>query len=532
MRVAIGQINATVGDIEGNYSKIVDYIDRGKSQADIIVFPELSLTGYPPQDLLLQDSFISKAKTFLDKIISRKNGVVVIVGSIRKEGEKMFNSAFVISDNAELQYIDKTLLPTYDVFDERRYFSESIKNKVVKVDGLGGVCTLGIQICEDLWDDDYDRKVSDVLNEMGADIFINISASPYYINKKTERIKLVSSKVSAYGKPFIYVNMVGAQDELIFDGSSFCINSDGQLIGICNSFDEDLLAIDTEKKESVEVEPYDKCYELFSGLSLGISDYFRKSNHSKAVIGLSGGIDSSLTASIAAESIGPDNILGVFMPTKFSSSASREDARKLADALGISFHEIDIDGLYEAISSTISKVVGESLNDIAEQNIQSRIRGMILMTLSNQHNGLVLNTGNKTELALGYCTIYGDMVGSISVIGDLNKIEVYELSRWINSNYGSPIPNRVLTRKPSAELKENQEDPFDYDAISPLIDKIVGLEPDLINGAYPENIIQDTVGKVARSEYKRRQAPIAIKVSRKAFGRGRRFPIINGYRND
>ena len=187
MRVAIGQINATVGDIEGNYSKIVDYIDRGKSQADIIVFPELSLTGYPPQDLLLQDSFISKAKTFLDKIISRKNGVVVIVGSIRKEGEKMFNSAFVISDNAELQYIDKTLLPTYDVFDERRYFSESIKNKVVKVDGLGGVCTLGIQICEDLWDDDYDRKVSDVLNEMGADIFINISASPYYINKKNRK---------------------------------------------------------------------------------------------------------------------------------------------------------------------------------------------------------------------------------------------------------------------------------------------------------------------------------------------------------
>jgi len=533
MRVAIGQINATVGDIEGNYKKIVDYIDRARSNADLIVFPELSLTGYPPQDLLFENSFISKAETFLDKIISRKNGINVILGSIRMEKEKMFNSAFFISDNSKPQYIDKTLLPTYDVFDERRYFYESIGNKVVNMSLAGYDYKLGIQICEDLWDDDYDKNVSEILYEMGADIFINISASPYYINKKSERIKLVKSKVLDNGKPFIYVNMVGAQDELIFDGNSFCINSYGKLIGLCESFHEDLLTIDTDiKEEAKEEQEYDKYYEIFSGLSLGISDYFRKSNHSKAIIGLSGGIDSSLTAAIAAHSIGPDNIVGVFMPTKFSSSASREDSKELAETLGIKFHNIDIDGLYESISSTISNIVDEPLNDIADQNIQSRIRGMILMTLSNQYNGLVLNTGNKTELALGYSTIYGDTVGSISVIGDLNKIDVYELSRWINNNYDSPIPTRVITRKPSAELKENQEDPFDYDLISPLIDKIISLDSDLINGAYSQEIIKETAGRVARSEYKRRQAPIAIKVSRKAFGRGRRFPIINGYRND
>ena len=532
MRIAIGQINATVGDIEKNYKTIIDYIDRARNSADIIVFPELSLTGYPPQDLLFQKSFVLKAEAFLDRIISRDNGIIVILGTIRREEQKMFNSAFIIADSNNVQYIDKSLLPTYDVFDEKRYFTKALENKVIKVDIDGYEYSLGIQICEDLWDKDYTKKVSSILNEMGAEIFINISASPYYINKKSERIELVKSKVSAHGKPFVYVNMIGAQDELIFDGNSFYVNSNGELIELCNSFDEHLLTIDTEKKESIEIKPHDKCYELFSCLSLGISDYFKKSNHSKAIIGLSGGIDSSLTAAIAAKSIGSDNIMGVFMPTKFSSRASREDARELADTLGISFNQIDIDSLYKSILSTISNVVGEPLNDIANQNIQSRIRGMILMTLSNQYNGLVLNTGNKTELALGYCTIYGDMVGSISVIGDLNKIEVYELSRWINNNYGSPIPNRVLTRKPSAELKENQEDPFDYDAISPLIDKIVSLESDLMNASYPADIIQNTIAQVASSEYKRRQAPIAIKVSKKAFGRGRRFPIINGYRND
>jgi len=532
MKIRLAQINPTVGNLEENASLIVNAI-KSASEYDIIVFPELSLTGYPPQDLLLDSNFIQETKRKLDSIKQVVGDQIAIIGFPREKEGKLFNSAAVINQGNVIGYHDKILLPTYDVFDEKRYFqsSDSINPIKAKINGIS--ISIGIQICEDLWDDDHEVNVTEDLVEKGAEMIINISASPYRKKIIDNRLKLCIDRSHRLKYYFIYCNLVGAQDELVFDGRSFIVNSSGDVECMGNAFEEDMIDFDSNKSVSFNKNNISQPEELFMALSLGVKDYFRKSSFSKAVIGLSGGIDSSLTAAIAADAIGPDNVVGISMPSTFSSQHSKDDALSLAQNLGIKFESISINNIFTEFLEQMDSFFGGTESGLAEENLQARIRGNILMSIANKINALVLNTGNKTELALGYCTMYGDMCGALGVISDLNKQEVYQVSKWINkSREESIIPQSSIDKAPSAELKENQYDPFDYDVVSPIVDHIINDMLDqkaLQEMGYDLELVTDIQKKIHRSEYKRRQAPPGIKVSEKAFGVGRRYPIINQY---
>jgi len=532
VNLSICQINPSLGDFKGNKEKILKYISTSKSlNADIIVFPELAICGYPPLDLIREDGFIMENDLALNEVANFST-VPVIIGCIRTEKNALYNSAALCFDGKLQKYCDKILLPNYDVFDEKRFFQSGSRPKVFKVPINDKLRKIGIQICEDMWDDEYDCKVSAIQKEMGAELIINISASPYQENKISNRIEHVSVKAKQLRLPFVYCNMIGGQEELIFDGSSFAISKEGILLSQARSFVEDLKIVNLSSNKKNISSMMCREEEIFNALCLGVKDYFLKTGHKKTVLGLSGGIDSALVASIAVGALGKNNVCGISLPSKFSSAHSLDDAKQLASNLGIEYQVIKIHSIIESFDTTLKPSFKNENSNIAEENIQSRVRGNLLMAIANKFGWLVLSTGNKTELALGYCTLYGDMIGALSVIADLSKNDVYALSKWINKHYQNIIPINSLLKPPSAELSPNQVDPFDYSIISPLVDDIIEKQKPfsiLINEGYDESLVHDIYKKIKLNEYKRRQAPPGLRVSSKAFGMGRRLPIVNNF---
>ncbi|RKY49910.1 MAG: NAD+ synthase [Candidatus Neomarinimicrobiota bacterium] len=539
LKIGIAQINPTIGDLEGNARKISDYICKSKKKGvDLLIFPEMVITGYPPQDLLFNRTFIEKNIETLERISRQvENDMHVIIGFVDRIGGKLYNGAAVLNNGRVIYKRYKTLLPNYDVFDEVRYFTPAKENLPVDLEINGKKFKIGIEICEDLWDKNYNTKITDILYDNGAQFVINISASPFTDTKFETRMRLIKEKVKKFRKPFIYANMVGSNSEVVFDGNSVAMDSDGKVIGWGKEFEEtlEIFEITTEdwSGKEKEIKFSSRVERIYKALVMGIKDYLYKTGFYKAVVGVSGGIDSAVVISLAVEALGADNVLGVMMPSKYTSVQSMEDAKTLVKNLGVKSYIIPIDQIFQAYNSTFTEIFAGLPEDITEENIQARIRGNILMAISNKLGYLVLSTGNKTELALGYCTIYGDLSGGLAVISDVSKPDVYELANYYNTLKGRVvIPESILTKKPTAELKFGQVDPFDYKIVSPLVDEIINNNrtiEELIKMGYPEELVIDTARRIRRAEYKRRQAPPGIKITEKAFGIGRRFPIINKF---
>lgn len=536
MKVLLCQINPIVGDIEGNTKKIIEII-KSHRDAKILIFPELAICGYPPKDLLFQKDFIEAVDKAIEKIAKEVEDSYVIVGSPTKSHHvsKLFNSAIILYQGKIEKIIHKTLLPSYDVFDENRYFTPSPTREVVTIEGIN----FGISICEDIWNINndenamYDINVLDELCQKGAKVFINLSASPYHYTKlETQRLKVLKEAATKYGIPVIYVNQVGGNDELIFDGNSVVLSSDGRLVAKAKEFEEDILEIELENIDKIpEIKIQEDISWIKKALVLGIRDYFEKTGITKkAVVGLSGGIDSSVVCCLAVEALGRENVLGVSMPSRYSSEHSIKDAKSLAENLGIEFRIYPIEDVFRAYLRMFN-TSETPLQDLAEENIQARIRGNILMFISNRENRLVLTTGNKSELAVGYCTLYGDMAGGLAVISDLPKMLVYELARYINRER-EIIPHNVLVKPPSAELRPNQKDQDTlppYEVLDPILVAYIEEQKsinEIVEMGYPKELVLKVIKMVERAEYKRKQAAPGLKVTSKAFGFGRRMPIV------
>ncbi|MBI2045066.1 NAD+ synthase [Candidatus Pacearchaeota archaeon] len=540
MKIAIAQITTYPGAIKENTKKIISFIDEArKKKAELVIFPELAIPGYLSMDLILNEKFVETNLEALDEIVKASKRISVIVGFIDKDKEKIrpdglkvrYNSAAIITDGKLVGVQDKTLLPDYDVFYENRYFAPARKREVFKINGM----KIGIEICEDMWDENYNINVSDDLCSNGADLLIDISASPFYLGKRFVRELIIKRIIKRHKMPFVYANLVGVQDgyegELVFDGQSMVFDNNGNLIALGKEFEEELLMLDLNNKRMGDL-GYDEVKELNDALVFGIKEYFARNNFKKAFIGLSGGIDSAVVAALAVQALGKENVIGVFMPSRFSSKESRNDANKLADNLGIGFKIISIEESFKIIEETLKDSFSGKNKDVTEENVQARIRGLILMAFANKFDGLVISTGNKTEMALGYCTLYGDMCGGLSAISDVSKLDVYKIANYINKkNMGEVIPRSSIEKAPSAELAENQTDEkglgASYDILSPLVDDIIENQMSLeeLSKKYPENLAIRIIKKINASEYKRRQAAPGIKVTKKAFGVGRRIPI-------
>jgi NAD+ synthase/NAD+ synthase (glutamine-hydrolysing) len=545
MRVALGQINATVGDLAANVARMVEFAHRADSAgAELIVFPELSVTGYPPRDLVEKPGFRTRSVDALEELAARTAalGIAITagyVGSSHSEtGKSATNNAAVICKGAVLFRQTKALLPTYDVFDEDRYFVPAANQSIFPFRGR----KLAIAICEDAWNDKqfwkhrlYARDPVADLAEQGGDLLVNINASPFQMDKRALRREMLAAQARRHKLPVIWVNQVGGNDQLVFDGSSFAMDAAGNVIAEAASFEEDLvyadLAAGTGDRHATLP---DECEAVYQALVLGTRDYVRKCGFSKVLIGLSGGIDSSITAAIAVEALGAENVTGVSMPGPFSSEGSVTDARVMAAKLGIRFESAPIVGAYDVMQQSMESLVGR--HGIMEENLQSRLRGVTMMAFSNQSGAMVLTTGNKSEIAVGYCTLYGDMCGGLAVISDVPKTMVYALSRVANRRLGDAIPESVFTKAPSAELRADQKDSDslpEYDVLDAILRLYVeeyktrreiadelGLDFDLVSSI---------ALKVDRNEYKRQQAAPGLKVTSKAFGIGRRFPIAQKY---
>jgi NAD+ synthase (glutamine-hydrolysing) len=547
----MAQINPTVGDLEGNTRLILDYTRKAaEAKADLVAFPEMAVTGYPPLDLLPpretrppsgnrkpdQEDFVRLNKKCVYDLAKDIRSITAVVGFVDYDEANLFNAAAIINQGQVRNVIYKTLLPTYDVFDEQRYFTPALVNSPVKVEIQGKEVSLGASVCEDIWDEavGYGVKVVDALAEQGARFIVNINASPFHHGMRETRLNILKRKAKRLGVPIFYVNMVGGQDELVFDGESLAVDGAGRLIGIGKQFEEDLIIVDIDPiKTSPDLATPNRVpeQEIFDALVLGVRDYFRKTGFSRAYVGLSGGIDSSLVAVIAASALGRENVTGVSMPSRYSSDHSKSDARVLAENLQVEFLTIPIEPIFSAYLEQLKAPFKDRPPDVAEENLQSRIRGSLLMALSNKFGGLVMATGNKTELALGYATLYGDMSGGLEVIGDVSKTEVYALSRYYNHSAGKAvIPESCFSKIPSAELKPDQFDPFDYTMVSPLADDIIEnrlSRAELLRKGYDEKVVDDCLRRVRFAEYKRRQAAPVIKITKKAFGLGWKMPIVN-----
>ena len=533
MKIALCQINPTVGAIKQNKELILKkYQEAINLGAELIVFPELALIGYPPQDLLLRNKFINNAAVALDEI-AKQSTIPIIVGSTLVENDQLYNCSYVCANGQIVDHYKKILLPTYDVFDEDRYFKSGDQPVTVEIAIGPKIKKIGLQICEDLWDHTYSRNLAGQLKNAGAELIINISASPYRVDRLVDRCNLIKTKVDNTGIPFLYCNLVGAQDELIFDGQSVVYDGKGNLLAQGNSFVEETIIVDLDNQDPIELNVLQREEKIYNALVLGVKDYFTKTGHTEAVLGLSGGIDSSLTACIAVDALGSDNVHGVSMPSKYSSEHSKDDAKELAQNLGMDYQVVSIESIVDSFEHSLKASYNGTEPGVAEENIQARARGSIIMALSNKFNWLVLSTGNKTELAMGYCTLYGDMNGGLSVISDLSKTDVYALSRWVNKNSDKErIPLNSIDKPPSAELKPDQVDPFDYDVVSPLVTALVDNQKSpsqlIKEGADPE-LVEDISRRIRINEYKRRQAAPGLRVTSKAFGMGRRVPIVNKY---
>lgn len=543
MRIALGQINTTVGDMAGNVARMVEAAKEAVGRnAEIVVFPELAVTGYPPRDLMEKPSFLERAEQELARLaeLTAPLGIAVVAGCIARSqsdtGKHAVNIAAVLQNGREVFRQTKMLLPTYDVFDEGRYFVPATHQEACELNGR----RLGIIVCEDAWNDKqywqrplYERDPVQELLAGGGQALISINASPFHMGKRTLRREIFQATARRYGVPVIYVNQVGGNDQLVFDGSSFAINKDGEVIASARSFAEDLVLvdIDTGRGDRHENLP-EETEAVYEALVLGTRDYLGKCGFSRVLVGLSGGIDSSLTAAIAVDAVGAANVTGVAMPGPFSSDHSLTDARAMAEALGVRFEVAPIGNTYTEFLKVLDPIFGSSERDVTEENLQARLRGVTLMALSNKWNSLVLTTGNKSELAVGYCTLYGDMSGGLAVISDVPKTLVYELSRVANRRHRNAIPENVFTKPPSAELRPDQKD---SDSLPPYETLDVVLKayveeyeaPAAIAArlGLPLELVRDIARKVDRSEYKRQQAAPGLKVTTKAFGIGRRFPI-------
>lgn len=561
-RIAIAQINTTVGDLTGNRDKIFEYIKRAKDySADIVVFPELAVCGYPPEDLLLKRHFIADNRKIAEQIAKEILGITAIIGFVDSDKKgNIYNSAAVIYNKKIRGIYHKIGLPNYGVFDEKRYFSSGERAKIFKLGNL----SFGISICEDIWDKKGPCKVE---AEAGSNILINISASPYHLGKRTLREKILRDLAKTTKNFICYVNLIGGQDELVFDGTSFVLCPNGRLISMGKQFEEDLIITDidfakirkrknkvccacdniilsqknsfrNEAQKAVKARRMDLIEKVYNALILGTRDYVKKSGFEKVVIGLSGGIDSSVTAVIAFEAVGSENVIGVSMPSRYSSEVTNCDAKRLADNLKIKFMTISIEPIFSIYLTALTDIFKGTKSGIAEENIQARIRGNILMALSNKFGWMVLTTGNKSEASVGYCTLYGDMAGGFSVIKDVEKTRLYELSEYINRlREKELIPLSVIKRPPSAELREGQRDDDSlppYPILDTIIKKYVeedkSLEEISSSTKISEGTIRDVMKMIDANEYKRRQSPPGIKITPKAFGKDRRFPIVNRYK--
>ena len=538
IRIVLSQMNVIVGDLPGNARKIIAEIKKADDmQADIILFPELTVCGYPPMDLILEADFVRANEKIINEIAAGTKNTIALVGCISRHDGKRWNSIAVMQNGKIIDFVRKTNLPTYDVFDELRYFEPNERVRPVPVTIRQKTVMLGIEICEDLWDERYHIKVTRELAEQGADIILNASASPYSRGKCRNRIARVREKVKQFKLPFIYVNLVGGQDELIFDGNSFAMDANGRIAVHLPSFEEATTCCrltDGISDHPFEEKDIDEDEELYSALKTGIRDYFYKSGFKDAVIGLSGGIDSALVAALAADALGPEHVYAYALPSRFSSGHSLTDAELCARNLKIHYDVISIEPLYELFIRSLEKPFTGTVPGITEENLQARIRGTILMSIANKKNALLLTTGNKTELALGYCTMYGDMCGALAPISDMNKLEVYRLSRYINRLFAYDlIPESTLNKIPSAELAEGQYDPFDYDLVSPLVDDLLesdkSLDQIMADSGDPE-LVARVYELIRINEYKRWQAAPGLKVSAKAFGQGRRMPLVNHFK--
>ncbi len=526
MQITLAQINVTVGAIEKNTQQIIE-VAQANHMSDLIVFPELVITGYPPEDLLLRPECISRTEAALEKILSANIPSTLIIGHPRQEKGQLFNSLSVIDQGQLIACYDKRYLPNYTVFDEARYFTPGRGSKVITVKNK----RFGLLICEDAW---Y-RELAEEYKDLGVDYLLAINASPFYLGKMAQRLDSASRITKATNLPMISVNLVGAQDGLIFDGRSFVINAQGQLIQSLASFKQDVRSMELALKiKKSQHEATSQEVELYQALVLAVRDYVYKNGFSGAYIGLSGGIDSALTLAVAVDALGADKVEAVIMPSQYTAAMSIEDAIAEAQALGVKYHQLAINECTQAIEATLKPIFHGMETGLAEENIQARARGILLMALSNKFGQLVLTTGNKSEMAVGYCTLYGDMAGGYCVLKDIYKTQVYRLARYRNE-ISPVIPERVITRAPSAELRPDQTDQEslpDYSMLDRILQCYIEArqsKQDIIRAGYPPEVVDKIIHLVKRNEYKRQQAPPGPKVTVSAFGKDWRYPITSGF---
>ena len=532
LKIAIAQINVTVGDFAGNRARILDFAERARRQgADLLLTPELALCGYPPEDLLLRDDFCATCDRELATLAASLPGIAVLVGHPEKRGLRCYNAATLINDGRRVATYYKQRLPSYEVFDEERYFESGDDPCVLTIKGV----PCGVNICADVWE----AGAADLARQAGAEVLLVLNASPYHIGKRERRTEVLRQRTASTGLPVVYANLAGGQDELVFDGGSFVLDSQGALCCQWAQFEETLGIVDfvDGQPQPGTIVPA-PCLEaeVYQALLLGVRDYLGKNGFPGAIIGLSGGIDSALTLCIAVDALGADKVRAVMMPSPYTAEISLSDSREMVRLLGVRYDEIAIEPAMQTLGSMLDKQFAGLPTDTTEENLQARIRGMILMAISNKTGSLVLTTGNKSEMAVGYCTLYGDMAGGFAVIKDIAKTLVYRLARWRNT-VAYAIPERIINRPPSAELKPDQTD---QDSLPPyeVLDAIVEayMEKDLspreiIARGHAEADVRRVVHLLKISEYKRRQSPVGIRVTQRGFGKDWRYPITNRYRD-
>jgi len=549
VKIALIQTNPVIGDFRYNCKKIIFWANRAnKAGCQLAIFPEMAVSGYPPQDLLEREAFIVQQCHAIESLITELPDIDVLFGCFEHreadKGKKLFNSAVVARGGKIVYRARKQLLPSYDVFDETRYFEPGGKTIPYNLGNL----TLGVTVCEDIWHEEIDDYQIEPVNQLtkycrekgiNLDGIVNISASPFQRNKEQQKHNMFSKLCARHGLPLLYVNQVGGQDSLLFDGRSLAMNRHGDITAKAPGFIEEMVVVDTLNwSGEIHGQEVDNEVEsVYQGLVMGVRDYVTKCGFTQVVLGLSGGIDSALTCAIAVEALGKDNVLGVALPSPYSSPESEEDARKLAEKLGCRFEVIGISELFKNFSTSLKPLFQNLEEDLTEQNIQARIRGNLLMALSNKFGSLLLTTGNKSEMAVGYCTLYGDMSGGLAVISDVPKQLVYSLARYVNHK-DELIPERILTKAPTAELKPDQTDQDDlppYDILDQILELYLedGLNfREIVDRGFDAQIVSDVLRRISINEYKRKQAPLGLKVTTKAFGYGRRYPNVQNFREE
>ena len=535
-RIAIAQVDLCVGDMEGNTARVLEYLTEARdvAGADTVIFPELALTGYPPEDLLLRPHCHVQVERALQRVAGAARGIDVILGYPRPVGAKLYNACSLLRDGEIAATYHKRNLPNYGVFDEKRYFAEGAELNLVATPH----CKVALSVCEDLWDADHAREAA----QAGAELLININASPYHTDKAAVREELLYRRALDCNLAIIYVNLVGGQDELVFDGGSLVVDSRGEFVFKAPQFEQGLYLVELQRDAGritltatsphPPLPDFHEC--VYRALTLGVKDYVTKNGFKGAVIGLSGGIDSALTLAVAVDALGPENVEVLLMPSRYTADMSVEDARQMATGLGVACHLVSIEKPFSAFSEILAPLFKDLPEDTTEENIQARCRGLLLMAVSNKTGKLVLTTGNKSEMAVGYATLYGDMAGGFAPLKDVPKTLVYELSRWCNRN-GEIIPQRIIERPPTAELRFDQKDEDSlpgYDVLDAILEQYIELDrtPDeIIADGYDRDTVYQVAGLVDRNEYKRRQAAPGVRITERAFGRDRRYPITSRY---